>query len=149
MGPVTESDISRSTQTAWKAVFGSPLPVGAPPKPGAARAGRMLVAKVQILGGVSRTVLIACPWEEAHKVAARFYRTEDAALDDALVRDVFGELANMVGGLIKRHYPNASRLTLPEVREGGGEDAPGTVLVQAVFECGRSPLSVRLLQSPS
>ena len=142
---VTGTDISRSTQTAWKAVFGRPL-ASAPSAPRALRGEPLLVARVRILGTPPRAILIVCPLEEARKTAAAFYSRDPASLDQALVEDVFGELANMIGGQIKRHFPSSARLSLPEI-DRAGEDgaAEGKTVAEALFECGRSPLAVRLV----
>ena len=147
MTPVTESDISRSAQTAWKAVFGRPLSA-APASPGVPKTP-LLIARVHILGAVPGTLLIVCPVEEARRTAAGFYNKDAAGMEEALVRDVFGELANMIGGLIKRHFPHSSRLSLPEVTEKSSDAAEGKTLVQAVFACGAGPLAVRLVQNLS
>lgn len=146
---VTGSDISRSTQMAWKAVFGRPLSSSSA-SPRTKRGEPLLIARVKILGTPMSSVLIICPLEEARRTAAAFYSKDPAALEQALVEDVFGELANMIGGQIKRHFPSSSRLSLPEIdRAGADAAAEGSTVAEAVFECGRGPLSVRLVQNPS
>jgi hypothetical protein len=148
MTPVTESDISRSAQTAWKAVFGRALTAA---EPSAAPAVRppLLVARVHILGAISGTLQVVCSVEEARRTAAGFYNKEASRVEEALVRDVFGELANMIGGLLKRHYPHSSRLSLPEVTEKSSDAGEGKTLAQVFFSCGAGPLAVRLLQNLS
>lgn len=148
MMPVTESDISRSTQAAWKAVFGRSLEGLRGSTNGAAKKPH-LVARVRLMGSIQRELLIACPMEEARLLAAGFFRKDAATLDAALVEDVFGELANMIGGLIKRHLPHSTRLSLPEILRGDLDDAGKETVAQALFQAGHAPLTVKLLQTPS
>lgn len=148
MSQVTESDISRSAQAVWKSVFGHSLP-SAPPQRAASVNERFLVAKVSISGDPTRAILIVCPQEEARRLAAGFFQVDITAMKEPLIHDVFGELANMIGGLIKRHFPHSARLSLPEVKEAPFQDARQETLAQAFFECGTKPIAVRLVQNPS
>lgn len=149
MAPVTDSDISRSTQAAWKAVFGSALEGAGPVKQPLNGHKPFLVARVHIIGSVQRSLTIVCPMEEARRLAAEFFHRAPEALEQALVEDVFGELANMIGGLIKRHLPHASKLSLPEVLKQGEDAQEKGTEAQALFASGRTPLAVRLAQNPS
>ena len=148
MSPITESDISRSFQAVWTSVFGQPLPA-APPRPFGAPAGRALVARVRILGEVQRTVVVVCSMDQARRLAAGFFGLDPASVEESLIRDVFGELANMVGGLVKRHFPTSCRLSLPDVREVRTDEPETGPSVQVLFDCGDAPLAVRLVQNPS
>ncbi len=68
-------------------------------------------------------------------------------LDDELVRDAIGELANIAGGNVKGMIPLACDLGLPIVATGLGftVSVPGTrVLCEAAFEYEGQPFSVVL-----
>jgi chemotaxis protein CheX len=146
MRALADVDIARSTQNAWKAVFGSPLA----PKNGAVSpsAAPRLVASIQILGNVPRVVVLDCPWEEARRVTAGFYNRDPKAVPEDLVKDMFGELVNMIGGQLKRFYPSSSRLSLPQVKESraSGTTMETGVLQKAAFESGPAPVTVILLE---
>ena len=148
MSPVTESDISQSFQAVWTSVFGRPLPA-APPSPAAAPFGRALVARVRILGEVQQTIAVVCSMEQARRLTAGFFGLDPASVEESLIRDVFGEVANMVGGLIKRHFSTPSRLSLPDVREVRTDEPEPGLSVQVLFACGDAPLAVRLVQNLS
>jgi hypothetical protein len=148
MSLVTETDISRSAQAVWKSVFGHSLP-SAPLQRTTSVDERFLVAKVNISGDPSRSIVVVCPQEEARRLAALFFQVDVSTVKEPLIHDVFGELANMIGGLIKRHFPHSARLSLPEVKEAPFQDARQKTVAQAFFECGSKPIAVRLVQNPS
>jgi hypothetical protein len=149
MSTVTESDISRSFQAVWASVFGGPLPA-VPTRQAGTKAGRALVgARVRLMGEVPQSVVVVCSLEQARRLTAGFFGLDQGRVDDSLVRDVFGELANMIGGLIKRHFSTPCRLSLPEVREVQSDEPEAGPSVQAFFESGDAPVAVRLVQTPS
>jgi hypothetical protein len=148
MSPVTESDISRSFQAVWTSVFGRPLP-SAPARPAAAPSGRAIVARVRISGEVEQSVVVVCSIEQARRLTAGFFGIDPASVEESLIRDVFGEVANMVGGLVKRHFPTPCRLSLPDVREVRTDEPETGPSVQVLFACGDTPLAVRLVQNLS
>jgi hypothetical protein len=147
MIPVTQSDILKSTQEAWRAVFGKhlpPLTTGAP-----SMDDPILIARVRILDETSQSILVICPAKGAKLIAAGFFGRAASAIDTTLVHDVFGEIANMIGGLIKRHFPLTAKLSLPDVTEGT-DRKDADVILQAHFACGAgTPLAVRLVQNLS
>lgn len=148
MTSVTPSDISQSTQAAWKAVFGIPLREIAAVDP-IKKGDKILLSRVRILSDVSRSIVVICPLDRAREIAGGFFGKDPGDIETNLVHDVFGEIANMIGGLIKRHFPQSTRLSLPEVVET--EQSNSTELLsQAVFVCQTGgALSVRFLQHHS
>jgi chemotaxis protein CheX len=75
----------------------------------------------------------------ARRLAREILQIEAASTDDAGVRDVAGEVANMIGGNLKALLPEPCRLSLPRVvvDSGPGEGA----LVQA-FAVGADTFEV-------
>ena len=148
MSPVTESDISRSFQAVWASVFGGPMPAAAP-RPAGAPSGRAIVARVRISGDFQQTIVVVCSMDQARSLTARFFGLDPERVEKSLIRDVFGELANMGGGLIKRHFTTPCRLSLPEVIEVPRDEPETDPSVQAFFKYGDSPLAVRLVRTLS
>jgi hypothetical protein len=146
---VTGSDISRSTLTAWRAVFGASLREATARASAPAEHGTLLMARVLIQGDVDRALVVICPMKEARRLAAGFFQKDAEALEATLVADVFGELANMIGGLIKRQLPRSSRLSLPDILPPEKEPPARSTLAEAIFDCGQAPMAVRLVQTPS
>ncbi len=82
-----------------------------------------LAGMVGLAGHEFRGMLqVACDEEGARKLAATLLGGEEMLGDDpAIVRDSLGELANMIGGSLKRqldHSGSAIELSLPSVLEG-------------------------------
>ncbi len=82
-----------------------------------------LAGMVGLAGHEFRGMLqVACDEEGARKLAATLLGGEELLGDDpAIVRDSLGELANMIGGSLKRqldHSGSAIELSLPSVLEG-------------------------------
>lgn len=100
------------------------------PAPGA------LTAAVGLEGPWQGIVLLQCLEAEAKKFAARFLGTPppDDVNDD--VRDVLGELANMIAGNLKCTLRPGIRLSCPRVEEGatGKIGISGTVICELEFE---------------
>jgi hypothetical protein len=148
MSSVTETDISRSFQAVWKSIFGGPL-LAVVKRSSVSAVGRAIVARVRISGDLPQAVVVVCSAEQARRLTARFFGLDPERVEESLVRDVFGEVANMIGGLIKRHYPTPCRLSLPEVKEVQTDEPEESPSVQAFFQCGDAPLAVRLVQTLS
>ena len=103
---------------------------GEPWSPGEDRVSAM----VHLAGDWNGAVLIECSRGQACKFAGRFLSTEPPATFDDDVRDVLGELANMIGGNLKSMLTRGIRLSMPWVVDGSSS---------AVRFCG-SALSERL-----
>jgi len=81
-----------------------------------------LTSVVHLAGDWSGAVLLECTRTQACRFAARFLSGDaPAAGEDALddvVRDVLGELANMIGGNLKCVLTRGTRLSMPSVVDG-------------------------------
>ncbi|MFN7701640.1 MAG: chemotaxis protein CheX [Deltaproteobacteria bacterium] len=98
-----------------------------------------VVACVSISGAWSGDVRVRLSPALARRLAREILQIEAASTDDAGVRDVAGEVANMIGGNLKALLPEPCRLSLPRVvvDSGPGEGA----LVQA-FAVGADTFEV-------
>jgi|SRR5580698_5855493 chemotaxis protein CheX len=88
--------------------------VDAPIRPGDER----LTSFVHLTGGWNGAVLVECGSRQACRFAGRFLSLDPPRSVDDDVRDVLGELANMIGGNMKAVMPVAVRLSMPTVMEG-------------------------------
>jgi chemotaxis protein CheX len=77
-----------------------------------------LTAAVHLAGDWSGAVLLECSTGQACGFAARFLSMDPAETVDDVVRDVLGELANMIGGNLKCVLSAGIQLSMPSVVDG-------------------------------
>lgn len=104
---------------------------------------------VNISGSFVGAVTVCCSLSMAKTAAAAVfsYAPEEAPAED--VRDVMGELANMVGGSIKALLPGSCGLSLPAVVEGSDYRLvvrDSHVLSRVEFDCMDKPISVTVVE---
>ena len=87
---------------------------GTPWFPGADR----LTSAVHLAGDWNGAVLLECDRRQACRFAARFLSIDPSDTVDDVVRDVLGELANMIGGNLKCVLSQGIRLSMPSVMDG-------------------------------
>jgi chemotaxis protein CheX len=123
--------------TAWQTFVGETdmIPVEATsPAPGA----NVLCSSIAIGGPWSATLLLHCTSNLARVATATVLGMELDELDPADVRDIIGELANIVGGNVKGFVSDADSewtLSLPVVSEGI-QSVPGSRLATEIsFLC--------------
>ena len=109
-----------------------------------------LTSVVHLSGNRNGTLLFECNRWEACRFAGRFLSMDppDAVNED--VRDVLGELANMIGGNIKCAVASGLRLSMPSVTDGSdyGARICGSEFHRLGFECEEGPFWVTLLAVP-
>jgi chemotaxis protein CheX len=105
-------------------------------------------AMVRLTSGWNGAVLMECDATQACRFAARFLSMEAPDSVDDLVRDVLGELANMIGGNLKCILQGGMRLSLPSVveMEGDGPNA-GRVDHRLSFQTEDGPFGVIVISS--
>jgi CheY-specific phosphatase CheX len=83
-------------------------------------ASERMTSAVHLTGDWNGAVLLECDRRQACHFAGRFLSmdTPPAEVDD-VVRDVLGELANMIGGNLKCIMTHGIRLSMPTVTDGG------------------------------
>ena len=77
-----------------------------------------LTAVVHLAGDWNGAVLLECDRGQACRFAGRFLSMDPLASVDDVVRDVLGELANMIGGNLKCVLTRGIRLSMPAVVDG-------------------------------
>jgi chemotaxis protein CheX len=107
-----------------------------------------LTSAVHLSGDWNGALLLECNRWQACRFAGRFLSMEppDAVNDD--VRDVLGELANMIGGNMKCAVAAGLSLSMPSVTDGSdyGVRVCGSEIQDRVgFECAEGPFWVTLL----
>jgi chemotaxis protein CheX len=81
-------------------------------------AGDRLTAFVHLTGDWNGAVLLECNRRQACAFAGRILSMDPPDAVDEDVRDVLGELANMIGGNMKSGMATGVRLSMPTVMEG-------------------------------
>jgi Predicted inhibitor of MCP methylation, homolog of CheC len=84
----------------------------------ASHAGDRITSSVFLEGAWNGAVSLECSRQYACHVAGHFLAVEPPLIVDDDVRDVLGELANMIGGNIKSSISSEVRLSLPSVVDG-------------------------------
>jgi len=80
--------------------------------------GDRLTSSVQLAGDWNGAVMLECNRVQACRFAGRFLSKDAPEAVDDVVRDVLGELANMIGGNLKSVLSREIQLTMPSVVDG-------------------------------
>jgi chemotaxis protein CheX len=108
---------------------------------------------IEIAGPVTGVVVLSFPTDTAQRVVA-LLTGEELPSDADGFGDAIGELASMVSGGAKSHFPDADvTLSTPSVVSGKGQDLPTPqdapcVVIPCSSECGDLAIEVAL-QTPS
>jgi chemotaxis protein CheX len=133
-------------------VFSSMLALEVSPleaKPAAPENERKISASVGIAGEWNGTVTLQCSADTACRLAGAMLAMDPLPDVDDDVKDVLGELANIVAGNIKSMLPGPSSLSLPCVIDGSNyslEILNGEELVNQPMLCHGSGLIVSIVQ---
>jgi chemotaxis protein CheX len=110
--------------------------------------GDRLTSFVQLTGDWNGAVMFECSRHQACHFAGRILAMDppDAVDDD--VRDVLGELANMIGGNMKSGMTTGVRLSMPTVLDGSDYDlrvCRSQVKEKLAFQCADGHFWVTVL----
>lgn len=132
-----EDDLVGLTAAIWDSVLGmGAIPV--PPRLAETIPGPRVTSSVNITGEWEGSVALTFSPPLCRRLASGMFGLDDGDLDDELVRDAVGELANIAGGNVKGMVPFETVLSLPQVISGEGYtvSVPGArVLCEAAFDC--------------
>lgn len=140
-----ETEIVEIARAVWEAMFAAELSVDAGDEP---PAGESLTSVVHIEGAWQGAVTVHCPATLGSVLAARLF-VDGPDPTDVDVRDLLGELANMLGGNIKALLPEPCSLSLPSVTAGRDYDVQvvdTSVAARVRFTCEGLPLIITLLE---
>ena len=110
--------------------------------------GDRLTAAVHMTGDWSGAVLLECDRRQACRFAGRFLSMEPSDAVDDVVRDVLGELANMIGGNMKCVLTRGIRLSMPSVVDGGDYSlriCKAEIRQRLAFQCAEGLFWVTIL----
>jgi chemotaxis protein CheX len=107
-----------------------------------------LTSAVYLSGGWNGALLFECNRWQACRFAGRFLSMDPPHAVNDDVRDVLGELANMIGGNMKCAVAAGLSLSMPSVTDGSdyGVRVCGSEIQDRLgFECAEGPFWVTLL----
>ncbi len=111
--------------------------------------GDRLTATVNLTGDWPGVLALECGREQACGFAARFLSMEKPEIVDDVVRDVLGELSNMIGGNLKCVLAGGLKLSMPTVVDGAEHSlriCRAGSKERLVFECVEGIFSVAVLR---
>jgi chemotaxis protein CheX len=112
---VRPSELAQIVDSVFRAMLNLEVGVGGTPWfPGENR----LTSAVHMTGEWNGVVLVECDRAQACRFAGRYLSIDPPETVDDVVRDVLGELANMIGGNLKCVMHPGIRLSMPSVVDG-------------------------------
>lgn len=139
-------DLARIVQTVFQTMMDVDVQTAESPW---VRPPNTISAAVQFVGEWRGAALVECAGEQACHFAARFLGMPAPAAVDDDVRDVIGELANMVAGNLKSLLPRGVDLSMPCVHEASQCSLPARsvgAVEHLPFSSTLGPFRVTLLQ---
>ena len=120
-------------------------------------AGDRLTSAVHLAGDWNGAVLFECSRSQACRFSGRFLAAAAPAIDTAKtvdddVRDVLGELANMIGGNLKCELTAGNRLSMPSVVDGSDYSlrvCRAQLRERLAFRCDGRPFWVTVIATRS
>jgi chemotaxis protein CheX len=110
--------------------------------------GDRLTSVLHLAGDWNGAVLLECDRRQASRFAGRFLSIDPPDTVDDVVRDVLGELANMIGGNLKCVLTPGIRLSMPSIVDGSdyslrvcGAEVPERL----AFQCAEGPFWIIVL----
>jgi chemotaxis protein CheX len=112
---IQPSELAQIVESVFAAMLGiEAVECETPWFPGADR----LTSAVHLAGDWNGAVLLECDRRQACRFAGRFLSMDPSDTVDDVVRDVLGELANMIGGNLKCVLGRGILLSMPSVMDG-------------------------------
>jgi len=112
-------------------------------------AGDGLTATIYLAGDWKGALALECGRKQACAFAARFLSMNPPEIVDDVVRDVLGELSNMIGGNLKCVLAGGLKLSMPSVVDGTDHSlrvCRAGIRERLVFECVEGVFSVAVLR---
>ena len=107
-----------------------------------------LTSTVHLAGEWNGAVMLECDRGQACRFAGRFLSTDTPDTANDVVRDVFGELANMIGGNLKCVLTRGIRLSMPSVVDGSSQTVRvcgSEIRERIAFSCAEGPFWITVL----
>lgn len=108
--------------------------------------GLVLKSRIRILGDSNWLLEVSCPYITASVLAARIFRLPPSELDDDILLDALGEVANIISGNLKGMLDGEYSLTLPsnEIELVREKHLPSDRSVTLSLLCDEMPLHMIL-----
>ena len=110
--------------------------------------GDRLTSALHLAGDWNGAVLLECDRRQACRFAGRFLSMDPPGTVDDVVRDVLGELANMIGGNLKCVLTPGIRLSMPSIVDGSDYSlrvCGAEVRERLAFQCAEGPFWITIL----
>ena len=110
--------------------------------------GDRLTASVHMAGDWNGAILLECDRRQACQFAGRFLSMDPPDSVDDVVRDVLGELVNMIGGNMKCVLTRGIQLSMPSVVDGSDYSlriCGAAVRERLAFRCAEGAFWVTVL----
>lgn len=114
--------------------------------------GDRLTSALHLSGEWEGAVLLECDRRQACQFAGRFLSIDPPGSVDDVVRDVLGELANMIGGNLKCVLTPGIRLSMPSIVDGSDYSlrvCGAEVRERLAFQCAEGPFWITILTKRS
>jgi chemotaxis protein CheX len=111
-----------------------------------------LTSAVHLAGDWNGAVLLECDRRQACLFAGRYLSMDPPETVDDIVRDVLGELANMIGGNLKCVLTQGIRLSMPSVVDGSDyalRVCGAEVRERLAFQCAEGVIWITVLATRS
>jgi chemotaxis protein CheX len=125
---ITRSELTQIVSSVFSTMMGLEIQEsGEPWGPGHER----LISAVYLTGEWAGAVLVECDRPVGCQIAASFLSMDPPEEVDDVVRDVLGEIANMIGGNVKCALGNGIKISTPSIIDGSSA---------SLRVCGTRPL---------
>ena len=108
-----------------------------------------VTARVHVTGSWNGMIMLEVSPDDACRIAGRFLSMDAPEAVDNDVRDVLGEVANMIGGNLKSALVPDGSLSIPEVVDGTDFSlrmCGGAITARQAFACEAGDFCVSLIQ---
>lgn len=143
---LTDEDLYCLAESVWLNILSTPIKRAETASPVSLPA---MMSSVQITGDWEGAIVVACSKALGTHLATQMLGMEPDEIDDEMLRDVMGEIANMTGGSVKGVLPGLNTLTLPTVTAGPPEStsiAHTRVINEIHAECEGDTVQVIVLE---
>jgi chemotaxis protein CheX len=130
--------IRELTQVVWTTMLGLEAGEGA----AADAPADEVTTSIDISGAWDGTLSLSLPPSLARVVTSAMLSLPESEATPAVVQDVVGELANVLGGNVKAVLPEPCKLSLPRVGAAGPREHGPTVVQRVWFDCVGQPFNV-------
>jgi chemotaxis protein CheX len=139
--PVDDEFMRELTHVVWTTVLGLDVEETAP----GPTEVEEITTSIDISGAWEGTISLSFSRLLGRRLAAAMLDCPESEATPALIQDVVGELANVIGGNVKGVLPGPCKLSLPRVDAQATPQVSPNVDRRFCFDCAGQPFSVTVL----